>query len=79
MRVCNCPTTTVTIELTVPLPCLHEVQQTERPQMLTARSGANSESVCDGCYSKMRAADDGWRMDEEESSDCDCAQVNPKA
>jgi hypothetical protein len=78
MRTCNCPTTTVIIELTVPLPCLHEAKRTEQSQTPAAPHVAGSKPVCDGCYSKMRAADDGWRMDEEDT-DCACAQVNPNA
>lgn len=75
MRSCKCAPTSVTIELTIPLPCLHEAQQMAQPNMRVASSGAEPKAICDDCTSRMRAEDDGWRMDDEDSSDCGCPAV----
>lgn len=75
MRSCKCASTSVTIELIIPLPCLHETQQMVPTKMPITSSRADLKAICDDCASRLRAEDDGWIMGDEDSSDCHCPAV----
>lgn len=70
MASCDCTRAEITLVVHIPILCVHQRSKVKKQQIRDARK--KTTGICDDCRERMRAADDGWGTNLENSSSCTC-------